>query len=239
MNLLPAIDLKDGNCVQLVGGDPKQTKVQMDDPVGQAGRWVGEGAKLIHIVDLDAALDTGKTNDAILRDLVRGAGVPVQVGGGVRSTARIEELFAMGAQRAIVGTKAVKDPEWLKATAQRFGERIVVAVDAKGGEVVVRGWREGSGIRLLDYARQVDKLGLGGIFFTDVDVEGKLTGINEMLVKSVVEAVDTPVLYAGGISSVDELLMLEELGVDSAIIGMALYTGRIHLKEALAALDGG
>ncbi|HEV8361416.1 MAG TPA: 1-(5-phosphoribosyl)-5-[(5-phosphoribosylamino)methylideneamino]imidazole-4-carboxamide isomerase [Candidatus Thermoplasmatota archaeon] len=237
MILLPAIDLKDGKCVQLVGGDPTQAKVQVDDPVGQAARFIEQGASRIHIVDLDAALDTGRDNTPILRDMLRGARVPMQVGGGVRSTARIEELLAMGAERVIVGTKAVKDPDWLQQTARRFGAKVVVAVDAKGGEVVVKGWREATGIRLLDYARQVDKLGLGGIFFTDVDVEGKLTGINEMLIKGVVEAVDTPVLYAGGISSLDDLLMLQDLGVDAAVVGMALYTGRIDLGEALGALE--
>lgn len=238
MNLLPAIDLKDGKCVQLVGGDPNQAKVQVEDPVGQAVRWIGEGAGMIHIVDLDAALDTGKRNDDLIAELIKDCGAPVQVGGGVRSTERIEELLGLGAERAIVGTRAVKDPEWLKAMAHRFGEQLVVAVDARGGEVVVKGWREATGLRLLDYARQVDKLGLGGIFFTDVDVEGKLTGINEMLVKAVVEAVETPVQYAGGIASIDELLMLEELGVDAAIIGMALYTGRIDLREAIRVLGG-
>ena len=237
MNLLPAIDLKEGKCVQLVGGDPEQTRVQMDDPVGQARRWVGQGADMLHVVDLDAALDRGRNADAV-EALVREAGVPVQVGGGVRSTARIEELLGLGAERVIVGTKAVQDPEWLKVTAQRFGERVVVAVDARGGEVVAKGWREGTGLRLVDYARQVDKLGLGGLLFTDVDVEGTLTGINEMQVKGLVEAVDTPLQYAGGIASVDELLMLEELGVDAAVLGMCLYTGRIQLPEALAALEG-
>lgn len=236
MMLVPAIDLKDGKCVQLVGGDPTQAKVQVEDPVGQALHWIGEGATMLHVVDLDAALDTGRNNNDLIAELIGDCSVPVQVGGGVRSTARIEELLGLGAERVIVGTKAVKDPEWLKQETQRFGDRIVVAVDAKGGEVVVKGWREKAGIRLLDYARQVDKLGLGGIFFTDVDVEGKLTGINEMLVKSVVEAVETPVQYAGGIASIDELLMLEDLGVDAAIVGMALYTHRIDLKEALEAL---
>jgi phosphoribosylformimino-5-aminoimidazole carboxamide ribotide isomerase len=237
MNLLPAIDLKGGKCVQLVGGDPAQAKVQVEDPHGQAERFVEAGADMLHVIDLDAALDTGKDNRAILHDLIRDAGVPVQVGGGVRSTERIEELLGMGAEHVILGTKAVKDPEWLKSAARRFGESLVVAVDAKGGEVVVKGWREGSGLRLLDYARQVDKLGVGGIFFTDVDVEGKLTGINEMQVKGVVEAVETPVLYAGGISSLDELLMLQDLGVSAAVVGMALYTGRIDLGEALRALE--
>lgn len=236
MNVLPAIDLKDGRLVQLVGGDPGKARVQKEDVLGQAAEFVQHGATMLHLIDLDAALDTGTSNDRLVGEVIRRAGVPVQVGGGVRSTERIEELLAMGARRVIVGTKAVKDPEWLKATAARFGERIVVAVDARGGEVVMRGWREGSGLRLLDYARQVDKLGVGGIFFTDVDVEGKLTGINEMLVKSVVEAVDTPVQYAGGISSIDELLMLEDLGVEAAILGMAIYTGRIDLREAIKAL---
>jgi phosphoribosylformimino-5-aminoimidazole carboxamide ribotide isomerase len=238
MNVVPAIDLKDRKCVQLVGGDPAHAKVQVEDAVAQARTFAAQGASILHVVDLDAALDTGKSNQELLGRIIEAVDLPVQVGGGVRSTARIEELLEMGAERVIVGTQAVKDPEWLKATAQRYGEAVIVAVDARGGEVVVRGWREGSGLRLLDYARQVDKLGLGGIFFTDVDVEGKLTGINEMLVKSVVEAVDTPVLYAGGIASIDELRMLEELGVDAAIVGMAIYTGRIDLPEALRTLEG-
>jgi phosphoribosylformimino-5-aminoimidazole carboxamide ribotide isomerase len=237
MMLLPAIDLKDGKCVQLVGGDPGQTRVQVEDALGQAARFVEQGAEMLHLIDLDAALDTGRTNNALVEAIVRDAGVPVQVGGGVRTADRIEALLDLGAERVIAGTKAVKDPEWLKAVAGRFGQHVVVAVDARGGEVVVRGWREGSGQPLLDYARQVDKLGLGALFFTDVDVEGKLTGINEMLVKSVVDAVDTPVQYAGGIASIDELLMLEDLGVDAAVVGMALYTGRIDLGEALRALE--
>lgn len=236
MKIIPAIDLKDGRSVQLVGGDPGQARVQEEDVLGQARRFVEEGAPMLHVVDLDAALDTGRTNHALLEQLMRGAGVPVQVGGGVRSTDRVRDLLELGAERVIVGTRAVKDPEWLKQVAQRFGEHLVVAVDARGGEVVVRGWREGSGLKLLDFARQVDKLGVGGIFFTDVDVEGRLTGINEMLVKSVVDAVETPVLYAGGISSVDELLMLQDLGVDAAVVGMAVHTGRIHLREAVDAL---
>ncbi|MCA1812746.1 MAG: 1-(5-phosphoribosyl)-5-[(5-phosphoribosylamino)methylideneamino]imidazole-4-carboxamide isomerase, partial [Halobacteriales archaeon] len=223
MMLLPAIDLKDGRSVQLVGGDPAQAKVQVEDALGQARDFVRQGASSLHVVDLDAALETGRSNHDLLARLVREAGVPVQVGGGVRSTERIEELLRLGAKRVIVGTRAVKDPEWLKLSAQRFGSRLVVAVDARGGEVVVKGWREGSGIKLLDFARQVDKLGVGGLLFTNVDVEGKLVGINEMLVKSVVDAVDTPVLYAGGISSVDELLMLRDLGCEASVIGMALY----------------
>jgi phosphoribosylformimino-5-aminoimidazole carboxamide ribotide isomerase len=238
MKLLPAIDLKDGHSVQLVGGDPSQARVQVEDVLGVARRFVDEGADMLHVIDLDAALDTGRSNHDLLAQLVRGAGVPVQVGGGVRSTERIEELLGLGAERVIIGTRAVKDPAWLAQVAERFGEQLVVAVDAKGGEVVVRGWREGSGLRLLDHARQVDKLGLGGIFFTDVDVEGKLTGINEMLVKSVVDAVETPVQYAGGISSIDELLMLQDLGVEAAIIGMAVHTGRIHLRDAIQAMGG-
>lgn len=236
MMLLPAIDLKDGKSVQLVGGDPAQARVQVEDVLGQARDFVRAGAGQLHVVDLDAALETGRSNHALLERLLRQAGVPVQVGGGVRSTERIEDLLRLGAARVIVGTRAVKDPEWLKQVAQRFGAKLLVAVDARGGEVVVKGWREGSGLKLLDFARQVDKLGTGGLLFTNVDVEGKLTGINEMLVKSVVDAVDTPVFYAGGISSVDELLMLQDLGCAGAVVGMALYTHRIDLREALDAL---
>jgi phosphoribosylformimino-5-aminoimidazole carboxamide ribotide isomerase len=238
MMLLPAVDLKDGKSVQLVGGDPSQAKVQVEDVLGQARRFVADGAEMLHVIDLDAALDTGKDNGALLERLLREVHVPVQVGGGMRSTERIEQLLQLGAARVIVGTRAVKDMEWFKKVARRFGEKLVVAVDAKGGEVVVKGWREGSGMKMLDYARQVDKLGLGGLFFTDVDVEGRLTGINEMLVKSVVEAVDTPVQYAGGIASIDELLMLQDLEVDAAVVGMALHTGRIQLRDALEALEG-
>jgi len=238
MKLLPAIDLQQGKCVQLVGGNPEQARVRVDDPVGQATRWVAAGAEALHVIDLDAALDTGRTNRDVVRAILDAVDVPVQVGGGVRSTPAVEELLAAGAERVILGTKAVRDPEWLKEMARRFGPRIMVAVDARGGEIVVRGWREASGTKLLDFVGQVDKLGLGALLFTDVDVEGTLRGMNERLVKSVVDAAETPVQYAGGLASLDELLMLAELGVDASILGMALYTGRIDLGEALGALEG-
>ncbi|HVL87177.1 MAG TPA: 1-(5-phosphoribosyl)-5-[(5-phosphoribosylamino)methylideneamino]imidazole-4-carboxamide isomerase [Candidatus Thermoplasmatota archaeon] len=237
MMLIPSIDLKDGRLVQLVGGDPHQPRVTIDDAHGQAERWVRAGASMLHVIDLDAAFGTG-SNARVVSEIVRLAGVPVQVGGGVRSTERVEELLAAGASRVLVGTKAILDHDWLKAMVAKHGKRIVIAIDARGGEILVKGWTERTGIAVTDYVRKVDKLGLGAIFFTDVASEGKLTGINEMLVKSLVEAVDkTPVLVAGGISSVDELLMLKEIGVEGAVIGMALYTGRIDFKSALAELS--
>lgn len=236
MMVIPSIDIRQGRCVQLVGGDPSNVKVSIDDVEGQVERWTRDGAGMIHVIDLDGALGQGSNWDMIAR-IVKASRVPLQVGGGLRSSELIRRAVDAGVERVIVGTKAIKDPKWLEGIAAEFGDKIVVAADARGGEVVVSGWTEGSGLRLVDYAKSIDKLGLGALFFTDVDGEGKLTGINERLVKSLVEAVDTPVIASGGISSMDDLYMLKDLGVAGAVIGMALYTGRIDLREAVKELE--
>jgi phosphoribosylformimino-5-aminoimidazole carboxamide ribotide isomerase len=237
MMVIPSIDIRQGRCVQLVGGDPSKVKVSIDDVDGQVERWASTGAKMIHVIDLDAALGHGSNWETIAK-LVKTTHVPFQVGGGLRSVELIRRAVDAGVRRVIVGTKAIKDQKWLEEVAGEFGDKVVVAVDARGGEVVVSGWTEGSGLRLVDYARSIDKLGLGALFFTDVDGEGKLTGINERLVKTLVEAVDTPVIASGGISTMDDLYMLKDLGVDGAVIGMALYTGRIDLRQAVKELEG-
>ncbi|MBI4394062.1 MAG: 1-(5-phosphoribosyl)-5-[(5-phosphoribosylamino)methylideneamino]imidazole-4-carboxamide isomerase [Euryarchaeota archaeon] len=236
MMVIPSIDIRQGRCVQLVGGDPSKVKVSIDDVEGQVERWASTGASMIHVIDLDAALGAGSNWDTIAR-LVTTTDVPFQVGGGLRSVELIRRAVDAGVKRVIVGTKAIKDQKWLENVAAEFGDKVVVAVDARGGEVVVSGWTEGSGLRLVDYARSIDKLGLGALFFTDVDGEGKLTGINERLVKTLVEAVETPVIASGGISTMDDLYMLKDLGVDGAVIGMALYTGRIDLRQAVKELE--
>lgn len=236
MLIIPSIDIREGKVVQLVGGDPSRPRVTIDDVLGQTQRWARSGAKMLHVIDLDAAFGTGNNSKAVA-EVIRSVKIPVQVGGGMRTTERVEEMLGLGASRVLVGTKAILDRPWLETMVGKHGKRIVAAVDARGGEILVKGWTERTGISILDYAKQVDPLGLGAIFFTDVASEGKLTGINEMLVKSLVEAVErTPIIVAGGISSVDELLMLQDLGVEGVVVGMALYTGRIDLRHAMEEL---
>jgi phosphoribosylformimino-5-aminoimidazole carboxamide ribotide isomerase len=234
--LLPAIDLRDGACVQLVGGDYDAERVRVPDAVAQARRFVEVGAKRLHVVDLDAATGRGD-NTSLVERIVREAGVPVQVGGGVRSVERARALVGLGADRVVVGTRAVEDRAFLEELVAALPGRVIVALDVRGTEVLVRGWQGGSGRDVLELARELDTLELAGLLVTAVHLEGKLEGIDAPLYRSLVPATRHPVLASGGVTTLDDLRALALLGCAGAVAGMALYTGRIDLREALEALS--
>lgn len=230
MIAVPAVDLREGRCVQLVGGRPEEERVSLPDPVGQARHWWDMGFGALHIVDLDAALGLGD-NRPLIRDVVQKTKATVQVGGGVRNESDVEELLGLGVRRAIVGTRAIDDPDWLSEIARKHPDRITVAADIRDGVVVRKGWTESSGIPVLELLERLEALPLGGILCTDVSREGRMAGIDLPGARSVIEGSKHPVWISGGITAMAELEALDRAGAAGAVLGMALYTGKLSPKE--------
>jgi phosphoribosylformimino-5-aminoimidazole carboxamide ribotide isomerase len=238
MIAIPAIDLKGGQVVQLVGGRPEAERVRWPDPVAVASRWVEAGFRALHVVDLDAALGTrdedgrALTNLAAVRAIVEAAAVPVQVGGGVRDDATADALLGAGAARVIVGTRAVEDDAWLSALANRHPDRVIVAADVRDGFVLTRGWTEGSGRAVERFLERLDPLPLAGVLVTDVGREGRLTGADDTLFATLARASHHPLFAAGGIAGLDDLRRLDRAGAAGAVLGMSLYTGAVDARAA-------
>jgi phosphoribosylformimino-5-aminoimidazole carboxamide ribotide isomerase len=226
MMAIPAVDLREGKCVQLEGGSYAAERVRLDDPVGVARGWAHYGFRRLHIVDLDAATGVGDNTmfvDAILSD----APADIQVGGGIRSRDDVQRLHDAGACHAIVGTRAIEDPDWLTDLAASFPGFLIVATDVRERRVVTRGWVRTLPIDVIDLVEELGSLNLGGILVTAVHAEGRLAGTDLALMEDVVEAASAPVIAAGGVSSLGDLRALEHRGVSAAVLGMALYTGTI------------
>ncbi|MEM0343313.1 MAG: 1-(5-phosphoribosyl)-5-[(5-phosphoribosylamino)methylideneamino]imidazole-4-carboxamide isomerase [Thermoplasmata archaeon] len=232
MMVLPAVDIKDGKCVQLVGGKPGTEKVVMDDAVDVAMRWQSEGADMIHVIDLDSALGSG-SNEALIEKLVGQLDVPVQVGGGVRTLEKVQRLFDIGVERVIVGTKAIEDRRFLEELSAQYSDGIVVALDSISSEVLVRGWQEKSGKDLLDLAKDYSSLPIFGFLYTNVEIEGKLQGIDPVPIRALLDTTDKPLIVSGGITTLGDLDMLARMGVNSAVVGMAIYTSKINFRDAV------
>lgn len=237
MIAIPAIDLRGGHVVQLVGGDYADERVRLDDPLAVAREWVRAGFGRLHIVDLDAATGRGD-NDDVVRDLLRESPVPVQVGGGVRDEARIVQLLDEGASWVVVGTRAVEDEGWRETMTARYPGQLIIAADVRGERVVTKGWAETSTLDVTDFVASLSALPLAGVLVTAVHKEGQMQGTDLWLMERVAEASAWPVLASGGVSSVDDLRALEHRGLAGAVLGMALYTGALdarHLVEEFSA----
>ncbi len=226
MIVIPAIDLREGACVQLVGGSYEAERVRLDNPVDVARNWAQAGFRRLHLVDLDAATERG-TNESTIRDILAEQLFPVQVGGGVRSNEVIERLLADGANWVVAGTRALEDPHWLEEAVHTFPGRIIVAVDVRDRRVVTRGWVRALNREVVDVVEELNTLDLGGIMVTAVHLEGQMRGTDLPLMEDFADASELPVFAAGGISGIVDLHALEERGIAGAIIGMALYTGAL------------
>jgi phosphoribosyl isomerase A len=224
MIAMPAIDLRAGACVQLVGGSYDAQRITLPDPIAVARQWRALGFRQLHVVDLDAATERGDNTGLVDRLLATNGG-GVQVGGGVRTTSRVTELLAAGATRVVAGTRALQDPAWLCEVAHDATGQVIVAMDVRGGRPVVRGWTEPVELSLRVVLSALERLPLAGILVTAVDVEGQLAGPDLELMKNVLRATTLPVIAAGGITTLDDLRALDALGAWGAVIGMALYTG--------------
>lgn len=232
MIVYPAVDILGGRCVQLVQGK-RETATRYGSPLECAHRWLAEGAEALHVINLDGAFGNARENVQEIRDLIRETGVAIQLGGGIRSVADACGWLDLGVERVILGTLAIEQPETVRTLAGLYGsERVMAGVDAKAGQVVVRGWEESAG-DYLSWAARFEELGAGSLLFTNVDVEGLQQGIAVDPVSRLVAATRLPVVAAGGISSIEDVACLKEIRAAGIVLGSALYSGKIDLGKAL------
>ncbi len=233
--VVPAVDVQDGEVVQLVQGE-RGTEKTYGDPVEAAQRWMDAGARALHLVDLDGAFEGERANAEAIDAVIDTVDVPTQLGGGIRTAEGAIDLLDRGVDRVILGTAAVETPEIVAKISDRHPDSVVVSLDAKDGEVVVEGWTEGAGISPVEAAERYAELGAAAILFTNVDVEGKLGGVATEPVRELVEATDVPVIASGGVATIDDIRSLAETGAAAVVVGSALYEGAFTLEEAQAAI---
>jgi phosphoribosylformimino-5-aminoimidazole carboxamide ribotide isomerase len=238
MIIIPAIDLKNGLCVRLLQGRKSEMTVYSEDPVEVAREFAAAGAEMIHVVDLDGAFSEGESpNRAVLRRIVDAVDVEIQFGGGVRSLDDVQQLCDAGVARVVLGTVAAEEPSRLKEFVSSFGAKICVGIDARDGRVMTRGWETATPLLAVDLARSVAQCGVERIVYTDIARDGALVGPNIEQTRAVAEAANVRVTASGGVSSLDDIERLRDAGLDSVIVGKALYEGKFKLEEAILAAD--
>ena len=232
MKIFPAVDILGGKCVQLVQGK-RESATAYGDPLSCATRWLNQGAAALHIVNLDGAFGSSSANAGLIKDLIRQTGVEIELGGGIRSVEDARHWLETGVGRVIISTLATQEPECIRTLAKEFGSsRVMPGVDAKGGQIAVHGWQETAG-DYLDWAARFEKLGAGSLLYTNVDVEGLQQGVRIEPVKRLIDRVGIPVVVAGGVSSGADVAGLRDAGAYGAVLGSALYSGKLALKDAL------
>jgi phosphoribosylformimino-5-aminoimidazole carboxamide ribotide isomerase len=238
MLIIPAIDLREGRCVRLTQGRKEETKVYDRDPVEVAKNFEDQGARMLHVVDLDGAFEEGRAlNRSVARQIIHAVSIPVQFGGGLRSVVDVEELISIGASRVVVGTLAAESPETLQEFVTLFGAHICVGIDARDGQVMTRGWEQRGSISAVELARRVAVAGVERIVYTDIARDGMLTGPNIEQTCLIARESGLKVTASGGVSSLEDikrLVSVSQCGIDSVIIGKALYEGRLTLEEILS-----
>lgn len=235
--VIPAVDMRNGKCVQLVQGIPGSEMVSLDDPVAAAKDWVSQGAKTLHLIDLDGAIDGKRRNAPIIERIVKECkplGMQIQVGGGIRSFENAAELLDLGIDRVILSTAAINNPQLVKELADTFGsEHINVALDSKDGKISIEGWKKQSEFTAVEMGIKFEELGAGSILFTNIDNEGLLQGVNTKPTEELVRSVNIPVIASGGVTGLDDLVALKNTGAKAVVVGSALYTGKFTLPEAI------
>ncbi|MCU0880288.1 MAG: 1-(5-phosphoribosyl)-5-[(5-phosphoribosylamino)methylideneamino]imidazole-4-carboxamide isomerase [Pirellulaceae bacterium] len=237
MQIWPAIDLRGGKCVRLAQGDYARETVYGDDPAGMARQWVGQGARCLHLVDLDGARDGSRANFEAVRQIVTAVDVPCELGGGIRDEQTIADYLQLGLARLVVGTRALKDPAWFRTMCARFPRQLALGIDAKNGLVATDGWLETSATSALELARQLADENVAALIYTDIAKDGMLAGPNVPAMTEMKRAVAVPVIASGGVTTAADVLALTRAGLDGCIIGRALYEGTLTLADALAAVE--
>lgn len=232
MLVIPAIDIRDGKCVRLKQGDFERQTIYDTDPVAVANRWEAEGAKMLHIVDLDGAKDGTSANLPVIREIARSISIPVEVGGGIRSVQAAEALLFSGVARVVLGTMAFEDRGSLKALLENYAPQIVVALETKGGNLVTRGWQQDAAGDLLTTAQELQGIGVQRFLYTDVAKDGMLTEPNYAEVANLVQKLSVPIIASGGVSTLETIKKLRAIGPEAVIVGTAFYEGALSLKEA-------
>ena len=233
MIIYPAIDVKDGRCVRLVQGQFNDVTVYSDNPVEMAKKFEQMGAQYLHVVDLDGARLGEPRNTAIVSEMAVKLGIPVQLGGGIRTIEMIEIILCKGIQRIILGTSAVNDPNLVKRAVQTFENNLAIGIDAKNGMVAIEGWAKTSEFTAIGFARKMQELGAKTIIYTDISRDGMLSGPNLKAMEEMVKAVEIEVIASGGVKSIEDIKNLKDIGVSGVIVGKALYTGDVDLAEAI------
>jgi phosphoribosylformimino-5-aminoimidazole carboxamide ribotide isomerase len=232
--IIPAIDFKNRKCVSLIQGVPGTERVSLDNPSGIAARWVEEGAAVLHLIDLDGAIEGKRLNRPIIESIVKEFDVETQVGGGIRSKQDAASLLDIGVDRVILGTAAIKNSQLVKELADEFGsERIIVALDSKDGMVTTHGWARQSGFTAVELGLKFEELGAGSILFTDINTEGLLKGVDPKPTRELAQALDIPVIASGGITILSDIEVMKGTGAKGVVVGAALYVGNFTLREAL------
>jgi len=240
MHVIPAIDLKGGKCVRLLQGREDAVTTYSDDPVSTAKRWESCGARLLHVVDLDGAFTGDQKNFKAIRSIRTAVGMDIEVGGGIRDLRKIEELADIGINRIILGTAAVENPALLSEACDRYPDRILVGIDARDGNVAVKGWVEVTAVNAIAMGREAARKKAAGIIYTDISTDGMLTGPNRKAVEEMVRAVSIPVIASGGVSSIQDIRGLLEIpGLWGVITGKAIYAGTLDLREAVTLVSTG
>jgi len=240
MQLYPAIDIKNGKCVRLYKGLFDKETIFNDDPSLVARKWETLGGTYIHVVDLDGALEGEWVNKEAIQKIIQSVNVPVQTGGGVRTLEDIKERLDIGIERVIIGTMAVKNPEFVKEAVERFGsEHIAVGIDAKDGMVATHGWEKVSGLEAISFAKQMKSIGVNYIIYTDISKDGTMEGPNIEQTKKMVEKTNMSIIASGGVSKMSDLEEVQDIGANGAIIGKALYLDAIRLDEAVKQFERG
>ena len=237
MIIYPAIDIRGGRCVRLTEGRFDAETVFADDPAEMALKWAGLGAEFLHLVDLDGALAGEGKNVPVIQRILKSVSIPVQLGGGIRNLETIEKLLDLGVTRLILGSAAVKNPELVAEACKKYPGHIAVGIDAKNGEVAIEGWGQGSGVAATELAKKMASFGVETIIYTDISRDGMLSGVNVEATAALARACGVPIIASGGVASLDDIRrvkVVESDGVQGCIIGKAIYTGAVDLKEALA-----
>ncbi|MBQ2665272.1 1-(5-phosphoribosyl)-5-[(5-phosphoribosylamino)methylideneamino]imidazole-4-carboxamide isomerase [Methanobrevibacter sp.] len=233
MLIIPAVDIKDGKCVQLVQGEPGSEMVKIDNPEKVARHWEELGAKNIHVIDLSGTID-GVTSFEVIKKILKEVTVPIQLGGGIRDMDYAHQLLNLDIERLIIGTMGIQNPKTITELSDEYGsDRIMISLDSKDNKVVIKGWQEKIDKSPSEIANDFKEHGAGSILFTNVDVEGLLGGFYTEPVENLKKSVDLPIVYSGGVTTMDDLKKLNESGVEGVVIGSALYTDKIDLTEAL------
>ncbi|MBE6428199.1 MAG: 1-(5-phosphoribosyl)-5-[(5-phosphoribosylamino)methylideneamino]imidazole-4-carboxamide isomerase [Planctomycetaceae bacterium] len=233
MQILPAIDLRGGKCVRLRQGDYAQETVFGDDPAEMARHWVELGGQFLHLVDLDGAKDGAPTNLEAISAIVKSVGVPCELGGGIRNEETIRSLLELGLNRLVIGTLALRQPDWFREMCRKFPNRLVLGIDARNGFVATDGWLETSQTKAIELAEQFNGVPMAAIVYTDIATDGMMKGSNVPAMKEMKDTVNVPVVASGGVTTLDDVRKLKDAGLDAAIIGRALYEGTIYLPDAL------
>lgn len=230
MRMIPAVDVMDHQVVQLVGGVPGSQQIVLPDPLAVAGMWVEKGAPYLHLVDLDGAF--GKENNiSVFKKIIREYDVPAEVGGGIRDSETIDDLISAGADRVVVGTKAVKEPEWLEEMADRHPGHIVLSMDTKGGLIAIKGWQESAALSVDEMFERIRDMPLAAVLNTNVDVEGQRKGIDEAQARDFISRCPAKVIASGGVTSKRDAEILADAGAEGAVVGLAMYTNVISPWE--------